>query len=292
MIVFSRSSNCPRYLVPATISERSSANTRLSARKLGTSPSAMRCASPSTIAVLPTPGSPISTGLFFVRRQRIWITRSNSPSRPTSGSRCASIADCVRSRLNSASRLLSRCRACCGAFSCVTRANSSRIAASFSPRSCSISAAKHFSSRNSPSSKCSVPICLCPSRLFRSIGQHPLALVRERQIDRSRNLLSNRGVCLNLLSYRLHRCMRAQKPVGQCFVFAQQAEQQVLGFNIGRTKLAGLIPREEDYASRLLRVAFEHGVPFLSVLSAAVAVPLNLVQLRATGIVATANDVE
>jgi len=26
---------------------------------------------PSTIAVLPTPGSPISTGLFLVRRQRI-----------------------------------------------------------------------------------------------------------------------------------------------------------------------------------------------------------------------------
>ncbi len=29
----------------------------------------MRCARPSTIAVLPTPGSPISTGLFFVRRR-------------------------------------------------------------------------------------------------------------------------------------------------------------------------------------------------------------------------------
>ena len=38
----------------------------------------MRCASPSTIAVLPTPGSPISAGLFLVRRERIWITRSIS----------------------------------------------------------------------------------------------------------------------------------------------------------------------------------------------------------------------
>jgi hypothetical protein len=44
----------------------------------GTSPSAMRCARPSTMAVLPTPGSPISTGLFLVRRQRIWTTRSSS----------------------------------------------------------------------------------------------------------------------------------------------------------------------------------------------------------------------
>ena len=29
----------------------------------------IRCASPSTMAVLPTPGSPMSTGLFFVRRE-------------------------------------------------------------------------------------------------------------------------------------------------------------------------------------------------------------------------------
>ena len=78
MMVFSRSSNWPRYLVPATISERSSARMRLSARNDGTSPSAMRCARPSTMAVLPTPGSPISTGLFLVRRQRIWTTRSSS----------------------------------------------------------------------------------------------------------------------------------------------------------------------------------------------------------------------
>ena len=41
---------------------------RLFFRPSGTSPLMMRCASPSTIAVLPTPGSPISTGLFLVRR--------------------------------------------------------------------------------------------------------------------------------------------------------------------------------------------------------------------------------
>jgi len=35
----------------------------------------MRCANPSTIAVLPTPGSPINTGLFLVRRCSTWITR-------------------------------------------------------------------------------------------------------------------------------------------------------------------------------------------------------------------------
>jgi hypothetical protein len=38
----------------------------------------MRWARPSTIAVLPTPGSPISTGLFFWRRERICMIRSIS----------------------------------------------------------------------------------------------------------------------------------------------------------------------------------------------------------------------
>ena len=64
----SRSSNSPRYLAPATMEPRSSAMTRLPLSPSGTSPSMIRLASPSTMAVLPTPGSPISTGLFFVRR--------------------------------------------------------------------------------------------------------------------------------------------------------------------------------------------------------------------------------
>ena len=64
----------------------SSAQTRLPFRPSGTSPATMRCARPSTIAVLPTPGSPISTGLFFVRRESTWITRRISSSRPITGS--------------------------------------------------------------------------------------------------------------------------------------------------------------------------------------------------------------
>ena len=59
---------------------------RLLRRLSGTSPSTMRRASPSTIAVLPTPGSPMSTGLFFVRRDSTWMTRRISSSRPMTGS--------------------------------------------------------------------------------------------------------------------------------------------------------------------------------------------------------------
>ena len=70
---FSRSSNSPRYFAPASSAAMSSDSTRLFFSVSGTSPLTMRCARPSTIAVLPTPGSPISTGLFLVRRCRIWM---------------------------------------------------------------------------------------------------------------------------------------------------------------------------------------------------------------------------
>ena len=61
----SRSSNSPRNLAPAMSAPRSSETSRLFLRLSGTSPLTMRCASPSTIAVLPTPGSPMSTGIVL-----------------------------------------------------------------------------------------------------------------------------------------------------------------------------------------------------------------------------------
>ena len=82
----SRSSNSPRYFAPATSAPMSRAITRRSRSDSGTSPETMRWASPSAMAVLPTPGSPMSTGLFFVRRERTWITRRISSSRPITGS--------------------------------------------------------------------------------------------------------------------------------------------------------------------------------------------------------------
>src|ERR1700760_2949039 len=60
----------------------------------------MSWARPSTIVVLPTPGSPISTGLFLVRRLRICMTRSISCSRPMTGSSLDSRASWVRLRPN------------------------------------------------------------------------------------------------------------------------------------------------------------------------------------------------
>ena len=82
----SRSSNWPRYFAPATSAERSSETSCLSLSESATSPATMRWARPSTTAVLPTPGSPMSTGLFFVRRVSTWLTRRISASRPITGS--------------------------------------------------------------------------------------------------------------------------------------------------------------------------------------------------------------
>ena len=94
---FSRSSNSPRYLAPASRPAMSSTSTRLSFSVSGTSPLTMRCARPSTMAVLPTPGSPISTGLFLVRRCSTWMARRISSSRPITGSSLPWRARSVRS---------------------------------------------------------------------------------------------------------------------------------------------------------------------------------------------------
>ena len=95
--LLSRSSNSPRYLAPATNAPISKLNTFRFFRLSGTSPFIIRCASPSTTAVLPTPGSPINTGLFFVFRHKMRITLRISTSRPITGSIFCSLARCTNS---------------------------------------------------------------------------------------------------------------------------------------------------------------------------------------------------
>jgi len=62
----------------------------------GTSPSTIFLANPSMMAVLPTPASPTSSGLFLRRRASTWMTRSTSLSRPTSGSMSLFLARSLR----------------------------------------------------------------------------------------------------------------------------------------------------------------------------------------------------
>ena len=95
---FRRSSNSPLYLAPAIRAPISRATTCLPCSVSGISPEIILWASPSTIAVLPTPGSPMSTGLFLVRRLSTWITRRTSSSRPITGSSLPCLAKSVRFR--------------------------------------------------------------------------------------------------------------------------------------------------------------------------------------------------
>ena len=139
---FSRSSNSPRYFAPASSAPMSSAHTRLPFRPSGTSRATMRCASPSTIAVLPTPGSPISTGLFFVRRESTWITRRISSSRPMTGSSLPVSASAVRSRPNFSSAWYEPSGSwdvtrCAPRTSLIRASSSSRPATSSASRRCS-----------------------------------------------------------------------------------------------------------------------------------------------------------
>ena len=83
---FSLSSNSPRYFAPAIKAPKSKDKTRLFLSPSGTSPLTIRCAKPSTIAVLPTPGSPINTGLFLVLRCKTCMVLLISSSRPITGS--------------------------------------------------------------------------------------------------------------------------------------------------------------------------------------------------------------
>ena len=101
MTFLRRSSNSPLYLVPATMPGRSRASTRRPERVSGTSSLITLWAMPSTMAVLPTPGSPISTGLFLVRRDSTSIVVCISSARPMTGSSLPSLAISVRSLLYS-----------------------------------------------------------------------------------------------------------------------------------------------------------------------------------------------
>ena len=96
---FRRSSNSPLYLAPAIIDVISNIKSLLSLRLSGASPDTIFWANPSIIAVLPTPGSPIRQGLFFILLHKISKTLCVSSSLPITGSNLPSLALCVKSLL-------------------------------------------------------------------------------------------------------------------------------------------------------------------------------------------------
>ncbi len=97
MISLRRVSNSPRKFVPATTSARSMESIRFPMSDCGTSPRSMRFESASTSAVLPTPGSPIRSGLLLCLRVSTWMRRLSSCTRPMSGMPCSRASSAISS---------------------------------------------------------------------------------------------------------------------------------------------------------------------------------------------------
>ena len=111
---FMRFSKSPRYLVPANNAPKSNEYTVLFDKCFGALPSTIILAIPSTIAVLPTPGSPTNNGLFLRRRLNTCKTCSITSARPINGSILPCRAFSLRLHNISFS---SDCLACCCAIS-------------------------------------------------------------------------------------------------------------------------------------------------------------------------------
>src|SRR6266849_10325497 len=97
-----------------------------------------------------------------------------------------------------------------------------------------------------------------PLGLLGAIGEHPLALMAQREVDGSRHLFPQRGVGFDLFSDRFHRRAGAEKAVGKRFVLPQQPQQQMFGFNAWTAELAGLVTGEENHPPRSLGITFKH----------------------------------
>mmetsp|Transcript_24313 Transcript_24313/g.50704 ORF Transcript_24313/g.50704 Transcript_24313/m.50704 type:complete len:372 (+) Transcript_24313:1077-2192(+) len=100
--LFNLSSNSPLYFVPATRLPKSRLSSLAPRSGFGHKASSfMMRAMPSAIAVLPTPGSPSSKGLFFLRRVRVRSAEFISFFLPMTGSMFPASASSVRSVHNS-----------------------------------------------------------------------------------------------------------------------------------------------------------------------------------------------
>ena len=97
--------------------------------------------------------------------------------------------------------------------------------------------------------------------LLGGIREYALALVASAEVNRSRNLLADRGVSLDLLANRFDRGMGTQETISQGLVFTQESEQEMLGLYIRRPELAGFVACEKDDAPGFLRIAFKHNAP-------------------------------
>ena len=89
--------------------------------------------------------------------------------------------------------------------------------------------------------------------------QHPLRLGAERHLHRGRDLLAEDRAAFDLFSDVLQgQVGPGEDTAREPLPFADQTEQQVLGFDRHAAKLAGLVTSEKQHPARAFRVPFEH----------------------------------
>src|SRR5712692_10473145 len=98
-----------------------------------------------------------------------------------------------------------------------------------------------------------------PVGLFGRKLQDALGFGAERDLDRGRYLLPEYGSTFDFFADVFEREVRARENAArQPFPFANQAEQEVLGFNRNAAQLTGFVAGEEKYSSCPFGVPFEH----------------------------------
>ena len=215
-MVLSRSSNCPRYLVPATISERSSAEHALvgqEARHFAVGDALRQTLDDRRLAharladqhriVLGAPAQNLNRALqlAFAAHQRIELPVHR---------RLRQVAAELGQQTRLALPLLRRRLLLRHARQLVANLRQLQAALLQNLRGKALLFAQQAQQQMFGADV----LVAQPLGFFRGIGQHPLALVRKRQVDAGRNLLADGGVRLNLLPDRLHRGVRAQEAVG------------------------------------------------------------------------------
>src|SRR5206468_4484830 len=94
---------------------------------------------------------------------------------------------------------------------------------------------------------------------FRCKLQNALGFCAEWYLDRGRHLLTKDGAAFDFLADVFEREVGARENAArQTFAFANQAEQEVLGFNGDAAQLTSFIPGEEKDSSCPFGVPFEH----------------------------------
>ena len=212
------------------------------------------------MAVLPTPGSPSRIGLFFVRRERIWMIRSTSFSRPISGSK-----DPRHRELRQVAAVLGEERKLLLLLGDLPlldqRDRLLAHAVEVEPargQEASRDAAVHAEEADEQMLGPDVRVHH-GFRLVRGVGEDLLGFLREGQLGGRGDPLDEDAVPLDLAADLLRLDVEAGEDLlDDVLPLAEDAEQEVLGLDHLGAELGGLIAGEEEGPPRFLVVFLKH----------------------------------